>query len=683
VTRSWDGGGGTNAGWTTAANWSSDTEPVAIDTAEFDRGAAFSYTVTFPIPLLPFGEVIKTNQLIVGSNTVTFEAGRSNTNYHVAERVTREIGRGVLIGEEANDTAAALTSHLGLFSTAAATLGHVAGSSGTLTLNQNNDQFHVTGSSVFDTELIIGRYGTGVLSISGGADVSVPNESGNVSLGDYKASSGTASIHGAGSTFSVANEIVVGNAGNGTLNITDGGKLDNRTSSIGRELGSTGVVTVDGADSAWELLALVVGDSGTGTLNITAGGRQLIGSTAVVGTAFVGNSSTGVGQVTVNGAGSTFIAGLIDVANAGNGTIDVTGGGELRSTSAIIGSSPVGRGNVAIDGSGSKWTNSATFIVGTSGQGTVRVTAGGQLDTGDGGGFIGFHGGSEGAVTVDGMGSTWITTRSVHVGFNGAGSLTVTNGGTVQGLVLLVGTAGEIHGNGNLIGHVRNGGLVSPGTSPGALHIDGDYMQSAGGELLIELASDFSHDQLLVTGKATLDGTLQVALLNGFMPSVGKLFEVLHSGGGIVGAIASTTLPTLAPNLDWNVTYSNVAVFLQVISTLPGDYDQNGFVDAADYVVWRANVGAATLHNRDANSTGLVGQADYDFWRANFGRTAAASGSIAAGSAGAAVPEPTTLVWALAGLAIGMTLRCSTVVDQFETAFSRNWARRSRLQDRC
>jgi hypothetical protein len=52
---------------------------------------------------------------------------------------------------------------LDLFSAAAATLGHVAGSSGTLVLNQNNDQFRVTGSSVFDTELIIGRYGTGVL----------------------------------------------------------------------------------------------------------------------------------------------------------------------------------------------------------------------------------------------------------------------------------------------------------------------------------------------------------------------------------------------------------------------------------------------------------------------------------------------------------------------------------------
>jgi hypothetical protein len=74
---------------------------------------------------------------------------------------------------------------------------------------------------------------------------------------------------------------------------------------------------------------------------------------------------------------------------------------------------------------------------------------------------------------------------------------------------------------------------------------------------------------------------------------------------------------------------------------LLADYNGDGAVDAADYVVWRANVGAATLNNRDSNGMGPVGQADYDFWRMHFGETA---GSGASASVNASVPEPVTLV---------------------------------------
>jgi hypothetical protein len=62
------------------------------------------------------------------------------------------------------------------------------------------------------------------------------------------------------------------------------------------------------------------------------------------------------------------------------------------------------------------------------------------------------------------------------------------------------------------------------------------------------------------------------------------------------------------------------------IGDLPvsGDYNQDGTVDAADYVVWRKTVGS---------------QEGYNTWRTNFGRTAA-SGSLAI----RAVPEPEALV---------------------------------------
>jgi hypothetical protein len=69
---------------------------------------------------------------------------------------------------------------------------------------------------------------------------------------------------------------------------------------------------------------------------------------------------------------------------------------------------------------------------------------------------------------------------------------------------------------------------------------------------------------------------------------------------------------------------------------LPGDYNSNGVVDSADYVVWRNNVGQATIPNRGDGITGNVGSADYDYWKAHFGSTA--------GSGASAVPEPSSWI---------------------------------------
>ena len=79
---------------------------------------------------------------------------------------------------------------------------------------------------------------------------------------------------------------------------------------------------------------------------------------------------------------------------------------------------------------------------------------------------------------------------------------------------------------------------------------------------------------------------------------------------------------------------------LQVVAgPVVGDYNNDGKVDASDYVTWRSQLGAATITNRDPNNAGVVGQSDYNSWRAHFGQTAGiGSGAIA----NAAVPEPTT-----------------------------------------
>jgi sulfatase modifying factor 1 len=95
---------------------------------------------------------------------------------------------------------------------------------------------------------------------------------------------------------------------------------------------------------------------------------------------------------------------------------------------------------------------------------------------------------------------------------------------------------------------------------------------------------------------------------------------------------------------------------------VPGDYNGNGRVDMADYIVWRDHLGTSfQLPNEVAGTTpGIVAADDYTAWKARFGNTSGAgSGS---GLLGASVPEPSSWVL-LAGAcfaAISVTRRRSS-----------------------
>jgi hypothetical protein len=109
-------------------------------------------------------------------------------------------------------------------------------------------------------------------------------------------------------------------------------------------------------------------------------------------------------------------------------------------------------------------------------------------------------------------------------------------------------------------------------------------------------------------------------------------------GGGTILNLGALVDVTGAPLRDDEFTFS----FSLVGGGIDGDYNGNGIVDAADYVVWRKTIGSQTA---------------YDTWRANFGSTGGTGtgrtlqgivvlGSLPAGAglaANAAVPEPSTL----------------------------------------
>jgi hypothetical protein len=233
----------------------------------------------------------------------------------------------------------------------------------------------------------------------------------------------------------------------------------------------------------------------------------------------------------------------------------------------------------------------------------------------------------------------------------------VTQNGTLQ--VIKVGTtnsvavfAGAFTGSGGSSGggDIFFLGDLRPGNSPAIVNFDNNIGFGPTTTLDIELGGvtpGSQFDRLQISGAATLDGILDVSLINGFAPALGNSFEILRAEGGIFGAFSDVMLPELATGLLWNVVYSNFSVLLQVAPGLLGDYNEDGSVDAADYVVWRKTDGS---------------QAGYDLWRTNFGRMAG-SGSADHPAGGApslsqaAVPEPAGIVLVLGALLAGVIRR--------------------------
>jgi hypothetical protein len=72
------------------------------------------------------------------------------------------------------------------------------------------------------------------------------------------------------------------------------------------------------------------------------------------------------------------------------------------------------------------------------------------------------------------------------------------------------------------------------------------------------------------------------------------------------------------------------------ITTPAGDYNGNGTVDAADYVVWRKTLGqfVQPFSGADGDGNGTVDDPDYSVWKTHFGI------GQPPGGAAAAVPEP-------------------------------------------
>jgi hypothetical protein len=167
--------------------------------------------------------------------------------------------------------------------------------------------------------------------------------------------------------------------------------------------------------------------------------------------------------------------------------------------------------------------------------------------------------------------------------------------------------------------------------STGALHFNGNFAHEDG-TIEIEIGGTSAgslYDQMLIAGTLRLlGGDLNVTLANAFMPGAGDSFDVLGFSA-LDGTFATVNLPELSGALQWDKSRLYSDGVLSVI--LPGDYNNNGTVDSADYVLWR---NGGPLANEVSNP-GTVEAQDYTEWRTRFGNTQ--SGSAASLQT---IPEP-------------------------------------------
>jgi len=100
---------------------------------------------------------------------------------------------------------------------------------------------------------------------------------------------------------------------------------------------------------------------------------------------------------------------------------------------------------------------------------------------------------------------------------------------------------------------IFNGGY-DPGDSPAEVTFNGDLNFGPANTLTMELGGTTGgdeYDRLDVLGTLSLDGTMNVTLIDGFVPANGDTFDLLD-WGSLDGTFDTVNLPSLAPGLAWD-----------------------------------------------------------------------------------------------------------------------------------
>jgi outer membrane autotransporter protein len=198
--------------------------------------------------------------------------------------------------------------------------------------------------------------------------------------------------------------------------------------------------------------------------------------------------------------GSTNTIRSLSFSNSAALTINATG--QLTITS----------GNLTVQSGGTSVVSGGTLIT----SGSLAKQGAGELDL-------------QSNTVVNGVATVVEGLLSVNAQLN-ANSVVVDPTATLGGAGVIV--AQNVVVNGNL----------SPGNSPGTLNVVGNLVLTGANSTIIEIASPTNFDRILVSGTATLGGTLNAVGYEGYTIAPGSRFDFLQAGS-IVGAYDSITAP--------------------------------------------------------------------------------------------------------------------------------------------
>jgi hypothetical protein len=258
---------------------------------------------------------------------------------------------------------------------------------------------------------------------------------------------------------------------------------------------------------------------------------------------------------TVNGAGTLTVTNSLSFSGgvqSGTGKTVIAAGATGTMTSAspkFLGRILENNGTLTYSGSGFQFgisggpgvlTNLATGVLNLSGDGDIAVLQAGANAINNSGTLNRTGAGSSSVAS----GISFTTTGSVNVTagtfdvagvyLQTAGTTTLSSGATLAAAGGVSIDGGLLTGVGTISGNLTNKAQVSPGGvgTAGTLNVTGSFTQTAAGVLNMELGGvgAGTFDKLTVGGLASLNGTLNVLLINGFNPTNGNVFQILTFG---------------------------------------------------------------------------------------------------------------------------------------------------------
>lgn len=425
-------------------------------------------------------------------------------------------------------------------------IGESTGSHMTATLN-GSSTVSVPGTGIKR----IGEAGsTGILNING---TSTATFGGTIAVGWGNNSSGTATIDGGTLNTNVlqigAKNSAVTDLSNGTVTVSNNGKINSEGDLIIGQggagsgkliLNSGAAVTVASTTERW--LIINNNDASAGELTINGGSLTLNANTDIR----FSTQSTSSGTNILNLNSGTITGGVssvLDLKNStnvnANNTVNLNGG--TLTISQITSSSNTGTRTLNLNGGTIKATVDGTLVTANAAS-RVNVRNGGA--TIDSNGFnitvaqalehsnVGGDNATDGGLTKSGTGILTLTAASTYTGATvvSAGTLLV-NGSlgntavTVQSGATLGGTGGTI-GTGSASVSVSSGGTLAPGSSIGALAVNGSV--TVGGTYAFEYdGGTVNGDVLDVNGTLTLNNaTLSLTDFGGDSYTLGDKFTL-------------------------------------------------------------------------------------------------------------------------------------------------------------